>query len=418
MVADTGMDAGKIWENLQEPTEGHPEETLLWDAEKTLQSINELAKRPDIKNAFAKRLEEYISQIREAAQPVLATGHSIAFVGNIGVGKSTVICRLTELEIPTETSETAEPVLETGAGGTTMCEVALVQGAEYGLAIEPRSEEEIRREVLLFSRHLKFLPGDAQEESIEDPDFPGTSKELARAIRNMSGLANSNRERGPDGRFIDLAKSLAGEISDADSLAAEILRRMDLQARTALEITYSGDSENESLLWLKDTFRKVNYGMHPDFSLPHRIEIRVPQRILGQESLSIRLVDTKGIDDTAEREDLESHFRHPNTVVVLCSAFNDAPAPSAQQLLERALEGGFPDLDAKAALLVLPRPDEALAVKFDDGFPVANVAEGYDLKKSRQQHASRAEIFHLPVSSFLTSVTIAIPIYWIPSWRG
>ena len=394
MVADTGMDIGKVWENLSEPSDGHPEEALLWDAEKTLQSINELAEKPDIKHAFAKRLEEYISQIRDAAQPVLATEHSIAFVGNIGVGKSTVICRLAELEIPAEAPATAEPALETGAGGTTLCEVALVQGPNYGLAIEPRSEEEIRTEVRQFSRHLKSIPGDAQEENTEDPDFPGTSKEIARAIRNMSGLANNNRERGPDGRFVDFAKGLAGEISDADSLATEVLRRMNLQARTVLEVAYSGESENEPLLWLKDIFRKVNYGMHLDFSLPSRIEIRVPQQILGQESLSLRLVDTKGIDDTAEREDLESHFRDPNTVVILCSAFNDAPAPSAQQLLERATEGGFSDLDAKSGILVLPRPYEALAVKFDDGFPVTDVLEGYDLKKD--QATTRLESRNLP----------------------
>ena len=189
MVADTGMDIGKVWENLPEPSESHPEETLLWDAEKTLQSINELAEKPDIKHAFAKRLEEYISQIRDAARPVLATEHSIAFVGNIGVGKSTVMCRIAELEIAGEAPATPDLVLETGAGGTTLCEVALVQGSDYGLAIEPRSDEEIRREVREFSRYLKFLPGDAQEENTEDPDFPGTSKEIARAIRNMSGLA-------------------------------------------------------------------------------------------------------------------------------------------------------------------------------------------------------------------------------------
>ena len=111
----------------------------------------------------------------------------------------------------------------------------------------------------------------------------------------------------------------------------------------------------------------------------------MPRQILQYDSLSIRLVDTKGIDDTAEREDLESHFREPNTVVVLCSTFNDAPSPSAQQFLERVREGGFSDLDAKAAVLVLPRFEEALAVKFDDGSPVANAAEGYELKKEQAE---------------------------------
>ena len=58
------------------------------------------------------------------------------------------------------------------------------------------------------------------------------------------------------------------------------------------------------------------------------------------------------------------------------------------------MEGEFPDLDAKAAILVLPRPDEALAVKFDDGFPVTTSAEGYDLKKD--QATTRLESRNLP----------------------
>ena len=43
---------------------------------------------------------------------------------------------------------------------------------------------------------------------------------------------------------------------------------------------------------------------------------------------------------------------------------------------------------------MLPRPDEALAVKFDDGLPVTDAAEGYDLKKD--QAKTRLESRNLP----------------------
>ena len=65
----------------------------------------------------------------------------------------------------------------------------------------------------------------------------------------------------------------------------------------------------------------MNNGDIPTFSIPKRIEITVRQRILGEESLAIRIVDTKGIDRTAERRDLEEHLNAPNTIVVLCSSF-------------------------------------------------------------------------------------------------
>ena len=106
----------------------------------------------------------------------------------------------------------------------------------------------------------------------------------------------------------------------------------------------------------------------------------MPQQILGEESLSIRIVDTKGIDCIAERRDLEEHFNAPNTIVVLCSSFNAAPSTSVQQLLERAEKGRLANLQTKAAVLALPRPDEALAVKDDAGFPAQAVDDGYELK--------------------------------------
>jgi hypothetical protein len=49
-------------------------------------------------------------------------------------------------------------------------------------------------------------------------------------------------------------------------------------------------------------------------------------------------------------------------------------------LLERAKETGVRNLDTHAALLVLPRPLEALAVKDESGIRVATIDEGYELK--------------------------------------
>ena len=394
MVSDAGTSDEMVWENLPKPVQGHPNELLLWETEEALRSIEELSEDPDIKNAFARRLEEYRAEILSAVSPIQAIEHNIAFMGNIGVGKTTAMCRIIGLEVPSDNKTTPEPVLEVGAGGTTVCEVALVQGADYGIRIEPKSEDEIRREVREFARyHLEAL--EKPEEESEEADSHGTSKEIERAIRNMSGLIIS-RERGADGRRvrIDSARFLAENFTGVESLSSEILERMTLHSRTTRELWHSQESGESPLAWLKEIFGQVNKGTHPGFSLPNRIEVRVPQQILAEDSLSIRVVDTKGIQDTAEREDLESHFRELNTVVILCSGFNDAPSPSVQQLLARGVEGQFPNLEDKVAVLVLPRPNEALAVKDDQGFTVDTTADGYELKS--EQAEMRLAFQHLP----------------------
>ena len=374
---------GREWRQLQKPPLGHPDESMLWQAEEALQSIEELSAKPDIKNIFVKRLEAFGDEVNSAASLVLNTEHSVAFVGDIGVGKSTAICRATDLEVRKD--RTHVPALEVGGGGVTICDVHLVQGPQFGFIVEPMGEDELRREVLEFARFLKPSSEANQEEESGDIDSHGTSKEVERAIRNMSGLTRRvKREAKPNGKqvrvAVDSAKELSEKCVDSNALAVEILNRMELHKRTRRELHLSEISSGEPLRWLKENFEKVNNGRHFEFSIPRRIEITVPQRILGEESLSIRVVDTKGIDRIAERRDLEEHLNAPNTTVVLCSSFNAAPSTSVQRLLERAENGRVANLQTKAAVLAMPRPGEALAVKDDAGLSAETAEDGYELK--------------------------------------
>jgi hypothetical protein len=126
-------------------------------------------------------------------------------------------------------------------------------------------------------------------------------------------------------------------------------------------------------------FEDINNGRHEEFTLPKRIELVLPTAILGDDSISVTLIDTQGIDDIAARADPEQHFDDAHTVVILCSVFNEAPATPIRQLLTRAKEGGVRTLDTHAAILALPRPGEALAMK-DNGYPAQSAEEGYELK--------------------------------------
>ena len=374
------------WNNLPEPALGHPDEEILWDAELALRDIDDRLDSPEIRNVFVTRLNEYRSAVIKAADLVLGVEYNIAFIGDIGVGKSTAICRATGLEV--QDNQRTEPVLEAGAGGITICEVHLVQGPEYGIFVEPVSDAELRREVNEFA-HYQILSLDVGSEGAqEDQEIHGTTKEVERAIRNMSGL-RSERIRADGGarRTVDHARNLAQKFAakglGADALTVEILSRINLHQRTKREVWYSEMSGKDELRWLRDMFLAVNNGRSPDFSLPKRIGVVVPKPVLEDHSLAISIVDTKGIDGTAERADLEFHFNDPKTVVVLCSRFNEAPSNSAQQLLGRAVQGQFPDAETKVAVLVLPRPEEALAEKTDQGEPAEDTEDGYDLKGER-----------------------------------
>lgn len=370
------------WEVLPRPALDHPDHDALWDAEQVARDLCVRRDDPEVRNAFERRLSGLVQEIQQNADILLKRDYQVAFIGSIGIGKSTAICRLTGLEIPDPDGGPAIPVLEAGAGGTTICEVHLRAGPGYGIIVEPRSEEEIRADVSDFAEYLtsgSLTIGEDGDRS--DSEQQGISKEIERAIRNMAGL-KVRREKGPDGKTIrrDEARELAGRVASVRELVVEILARMELHRRDRRDVWYDVSAGKPALTWLKDSFKALNNGLHPELTLPRRIEVIVPSAILGLTDLSIRILDTRGIDRTAARADLEGHLDDPHTIAVLCSGFNNAPATEPRLLLERAREAGVRSLGAHSALLVLPRTDEALAVKDESGERVESVEDGYGLK--------------------------------------
>jgi transcriptional regulator with XRE-family HTH domain len=376
------------WQVLPEPLIADPDGDLLWEAEMTAQKVHELSERRDVKQLFERRLAKYTDEITVAAQHVMEKRYRAAFIGTIAVGKSTAICRLGGMELPTSKGM-PKPVLETGAGGITICEVHIRRGPGYGLIVEPCKEDEIRRHVADFSNFLMNPPqaADVSEDSESDAGSPGISREVERALRNMTGLRRKRAERKTDGTVTaasDDARSLAGSVADAKALSVEILARMEMHKRDRRDIWYADSSGKAPFEWLQETYERVNNGRHPEFTMPRRIELVVPDAVLKDESLSVTLIDTQGIDDIVSRADLEQHFDDAHTLVVLCTVFNEAPSTSVRQLLDRAKQGGVRTLQTNAAILALPRPLEALAVK-DNGYPVQNAQEGYEIKGEEVQ---------------------------------
>ncbi|WP_445368721.1 helix-turn-helix domain-containing protein [Methylomonas sp. BW4-1] len=378
----------RTWKVLQRPPLDHPDQDLLWDAEQVAAELVALRDLPDTPHAFERRLSEYIDELTRCAGLILKRDHQVAFIGSIGVGKSTAICRMTGLEVTREDG-TVVPVLEAGGGGITVCEVHLRTGPGYGLLIDPRSDDEIRQDVADLADHVLKGNAPVEDDAPGAPESQGISKEVARALRNMAGLA-IQRPRGADGKrvTIDPAKALADEFPAQREFVVEVLSRMELHRRDRRDIWYDSASGKSPKSWLRDTFALINNGRHSEFTLPKRIEVVVPEHLLNASDLVVRFIDTKGIDRTAAREDIEIHLDDPHTLAVLCSNFNNAPAAEARLLLERAKDAGIRNLEINASLLVLPRPNEALAMKDDaTSTPVESVDEGYELKAEQVELA-------------------------------
>lgn len=169
----------------------------------------------------------------------------------------------------------------------------LVAGQGYGLLIEPCSDDEVRAHVTDFAEHIKGTVGVVDDEG--DDGGQGIAQEVERAIRNLARF-KVRREKGAHGKTVrhDEAKELAARTSSLREYVVEVLARMDLHRRDRRDVWYDPSSGKTPLAWLKDTFEQVNNGRHPDFTLPNRIELIVPQPLLGETDLSIRMIDTRG----------------------------------------------------------------------------------------------------------------------------
>jgi transcriptional regulator with XRE-family HTH domain len=371
------------WRNLPRPPLDHPDQQLLWRAEEAVTRLRVAEASPEAHPAFRTRLDEYVNEIDRLARLLLRRDHHLAFIGSIGIGKSTAICRATDLQV-TNAQGRQVAVLETGAGGITLCEVHLGHGPGYGIKIEPRSHDDIRCDVEDFVDQLLHSGGTPAG---EDDVITAVPREIDRAIRNMASLTQK-KTKGVDGKWIrtDPAKELAAELPDRRDLAVEVLTRMNLHRRDRRDAWHTADVAAAPLDWLKSTFEAINNGRHPEFSLPSRIDIVVPQ-LFEVEDLAIGITDTRGIDQPLARADLEVLLEDPHTVSILCSGFNDAPSQPIQHLLQRARDINNPQIETNASVLVLARPDEALAVKDESGFAAESTDEGYELKGEQVSNA-------------------------------
>ena len=369
------------WLHIESPSFWNPERACLEIAEETLGEMETFLANDERPWPLRRQVERHRDSLRLAAAFLSRLDHNIAFIGDIGVGKSTAISFIFDLLVPASLTDKQinRPILETGAGGTTICEVHVKVGPEFGISLLPMSDSELRALVADFCASKWMTLGSDKNESGESVNV---SREVERAIRNMSGM--TRRRETVAGKLVyhDPVMDMARGCSSEEEFRTRILGLMNLSDRNKRELWYDSATRKNPMEWVTETFKAVNNGRLRDVSLPLSIDLIIPNfgKSFGEFELSI--IDTKGVDDVAVRKDLDFRLRDPRTCVVFCSRFNDAPGTSTRILLQHMRQTFSDRVDTgKVSILALPRSGEARAMKDDMGEQALADSEGYEFKK-------------------------------------
>ncbi|AWV18248.1 XRE family transcriptional regulator [Methylobacterium sp. XJLW] len=390
------------WQHVEPPSFWNPQRGYLEQADEVLDNVALFLSESEHPWPVRRHIERHRDLLLSATSFLTRLNHNIAFIGNIGVGKSTAISFLFDLLVPatTVTNPLKRTVLETGAGGTTICEVHIKKGPEFGVTVVPLSDVEMRQRISDFCNVTwNSVYSDAQDPAGE---IARVSKEMDRALRNMAQL-NRRTDTGTGKKVTsDPAADLARSCESEAEFRARVIERMQLPERTRRELWYDSATHKHPMEWVKEVFSQINKGQIGDVPLPETIDLLVPNFGKSFGDLELTLIDTKGVEDHAVREDLEARLKDPRTAVVFCSGFNDAPGPTTGALLKHMRETFAEGFDpGKAAILALPLSGQATAMKNDVGDEAESDAEGYELKEAQIAEKLTAEgVKALPVMFF------------------
>ena len=334
-------------------------------------NVNHVIDKLPETSSTRKQLNNYKEMFKDSVSYLSDKNHRLAFIGNIGTGKTTAICHLLGL------IDDKEPILSTGSGRTTLCEVDILYGDYLSINVASYNELEVHSYLKDFSLYLSEL-----ENKIGEFDSTETFKlsaEIERALRNMLNL-NVTRSKNKEGKRIahDAAKEFSSNYSDPRELTEALINRINLKDRT--KVIFLNENNEEQNKWLHSTFKTVNSATHPNIGLAKRITITLPQQLFNGLEYSLEVVDTKGVDQTVNRQDLDNCFTDNRTVSVICGRFNDAPDKTMSGLLKNAKEAGLSNrLAEETVLLILDRDNEATDV-IDIDEAVGDKSEGREIR--------------------------------------
>jgi hypothetical protein len=288
---------------------------------------------------------------------------NFVFIGTIGVGKTSAICSLFNLY------DGQRPILMTGAGATTICEVEIQYGDTYRLSIDPYSIEELKQIIREFTDTI------VGQNNIIDGAPQQLTTELERAVKFMIAPAGMNLVSID--AFLESKKMHLN--NNYDDIINEFIRLSNITERTETEFNCPVNEDGKS--WLRRLFSDINNGRNENVSLPKKIYITIPGNVYTN-----KIIDTKGIDARGNyvndnnqreflREDLDRYIKNPDNIIIYCSSFNAAPDTDIMNSLTYYIKKD-PEIYKRIVVLVLPR--------FDEPEKVAGVEADLDISEYEQ----------------------------------
>lgn len=378
------------WHHLSQPSFSHPNIDDLASFESTLSALAAF----DVSESGAKNLSGQsgllFRRLADAANFLFQLDHRVNYVGEIGVGKTTVACRQAALVVdPSHPRDLRGMMLDTGGGRTTLCDIIIQKGSRFSFAIEPLPDDEVYRLAAELCRAAFEKDSTGPKSSIAAEFRP--AEEIVRALRNMSGLTRPPM-RSKDQNQMDPLVQLAKTFDRLEGFQAAFASRLTLWRRTRREIEFEGSDESSGRRWFKETFVELNNGKHSEVSLPATIVGTVPFSPMERTPFNITLMDTRGIDGSSIRPDIVSRIKDQRAITILCTKWGSAPDTAIQTLIRHVTETEIdPLLEKRLAILVLARAGDALSMRYESGENVEETEEGYGVKLNHVEAALERE---------------------------
>jgi hypothetical protein len=304
-------------------------------------------------------------KINEVTKLLEVENKNIVFIGTIGVGKTTAICSLFNLF---DTSiNPKKPILATGAGATTICEVEIEFGGVNQIRIDPYSSDELEQ---FINEYIDTIIG---RNTVVDGVAQKLTTELERAVKFM--IAPNMPLNNIDAHIQNIIKNTP---NNPDRIRQLLIDTVAIQNRNQVVFTNTNHVHEEQ--WLRTTFSDINNGKIATASIPKKIYITIN----SVNKVQNKIIDTKGMDSRNPeflREDLDRYIKNPDNLIVYCSSFPAAPDSDIMESI-KYYNQKFPEIYKRMILLIIPKHDEPVHVQgVDDTLNIDTYQQGLQLRE-------------------------------------
>jgi predicted ATPase/GTPase SAR1 family protein len=322
-------------------------------AGEVLAKLKALLAKPEPDEEF-EGARAWADAISKATEFLHRKDHPVAFIGEVGVGKSSLVAVAARLlrsdQAPTDrNSLKSQSLLAIGAGRTTVCEVRVrsetksTSSSGIALEVEPIEQQELDKLIDLWSED-EWRRRRGQSKTIDEA--PPTPQEVARALRSMAGYSERIQSYRHGNlirrRAITPLDNVVPNFDSPTALGHHLREKMQLDLRTQTRWDWRDDSE-EALQSLKELAEAVNGGNESSATLPKAMTFVLPSmmdelsaQISEDGEIELELIDTRGLDAGVGlfgRRDLQNFVSDDRAMLVLCSPFKSAPGDAIRGFL-------------------------------------------------------------------------------------